>query len=219
MLIEPALASSDASAAPRSASAIGCARSSSRTARSPRSTSASDAIALDARRSRHPRGAADGRAGAAARPAGADAFRAIVNAHFRLEPPADFPPMIGVINGTAEWLFSLSRTGCRSRSAARTGCSTSRARNSPQRSGTRSRQLPGCRPTAAVADRARAARDFRGHAGGKRQAPRCRHEVHQSLPCGRLDRHGLARDHRRCHSLRQPGSRFGAAHLSKQDNR
>ena len=32
--------------------------------------------------------------------------RAIVNAHFRLDPPADLPPMIGMLNSTAEWLFS-----------------------------------------------------------------------------------------------------------------
>jgi len=34
------------------------------------------------------------------------AFRAIVNAHFRLDPPAELPPMIGVLNATTEWLFS-----------------------------------------------------------------------------------------------------------------
>ena len=34
------------------------------------------------------------------------AFRAIVNAHFRLDPPPDLPPMIGVLNATTEWLFS-----------------------------------------------------------------------------------------------------------------
>jgi squalene-associated FAD-dependent desaturase len=33
-------------------------------------------------------------------------FRAIVNAHFRLDPPADLPPMIGLLNATTEWLFS-----------------------------------------------------------------------------------------------------------------
>jgi hydroxysqualene dehydroxylase len=33
------------------------------------------------------------------------AFRAIVNAHFRVDPP-DIPPMIGVLNATTEWLFS-----------------------------------------------------------------------------------------------------------------
>jgi len=35
------------------------------------------------------------------------AYRAIVNAHFRIVPPADFPPMIGVLNGTVEWIFAF----------------------------------------------------------------------------------------------------------------
>jgi len=34
-------------------------------------------------------------------------FRAIVNAHFRLEPPAGLAPIIGIVNGTIEWLFSF----------------------------------------------------------------------------------------------------------------
>ena len=41
-----------------------------------------------------------------------DEFRAIVNAHFRVDPPAGCPPMIGVINGTAEWVFAFP-AGCR----------------------------------------------------------------------------------------------------------
>jgi len=32
-------------------------------------------------------------------------FRAIVNAHFRLDPPAGLAPMTGVVNGMVEWLF------------------------------------------------------------------------------------------------------------------
>jgi hydroxysqualene dehydroxylase len=32
--------------------------------------------------------------------------RAIVNAHFRLDPPANLPPMMGIINATTEWLFA-----------------------------------------------------------------------------------------------------------------
>jgi hydroxysqualene dehydroxylase len=36
-----------------------------------------------------------------------NAFRGIVNAHFRIEPPSDRPSMLGVINGTAEWIFAL----------------------------------------------------------------------------------------------------------------
>ena len=34
-------------------------------------------------------------------------FRAIVNAHFRVEPPAGLAPIIGVVNGTVEWLFAF----------------------------------------------------------------------------------------------------------------
>ena len=34
-------------------------------------------------------------------------FRAIVNAHFKLKPPPGFPKLLGVVNGTAEWLFSF----------------------------------------------------------------------------------------------------------------
>lgn len=33
-------------------------------------------------------------------------FRPIVNVHFRVDPPEYFPPMIGVINGTSDWIFS-----------------------------------------------------------------------------------------------------------------
>jgi hydroxysqualene dehydroxylase len=34
-------------------------------------------------------------------------FRAIVNAHFRIEPPPRLAPMTGIINGTSEWLFAF----------------------------------------------------------------------------------------------------------------
>jgi hydroxysqualene dehydroxylase len=34
-------------------------------------------------------------------------FRAIVNAHFALAPPAGLAPMIGVVNGTVEWIFTF----------------------------------------------------------------------------------------------------------------
>jgi len=33
-------------------------------------------------------------------------FRAIVNAHFRLDAPANLPSMIGMLNSTTEWLFA-----------------------------------------------------------------------------------------------------------------
>ncbi len=34
-------------------------------------------------------------------------FRAIVNAHFRIDPPAAQPPIMGVLNGTTEWIFAF----------------------------------------------------------------------------------------------------------------
>lgn len=34
-------------------------------------------------------------------------FRSIVNAHFSVAPPKDAPPMVGVIGGTAEWVFAF----------------------------------------------------------------------------------------------------------------
>jgi squalene-associated FAD-dependent desaturase len=34
-------------------------------------------------------------------------FRAIVNAHFRVDPPPDQPPIQGVLNGTVEWIFAF----------------------------------------------------------------------------------------------------------------
>jgi squalene-associated FAD-dependent desaturase len=34
-------------------------------------------------------------------------FRAIVNAHFRVDPPGHLPPILGVINATTEWIFAF----------------------------------------------------------------------------------------------------------------
>jgi hydroxysqualene dehydroxylase len=36
-----------------------------------------------------------------------DAFRAILNAHFRFAAPANAKPMVGLIGGTAEWVFAF----------------------------------------------------------------------------------------------------------------
>ncbi len=47
-------------------------------------------------------------------------FRAIVNAHFRIDPPADQPPILGVLNATTEWIFAFPGRS-RSRSAPPTG--------------------------------------------------------------------------------------------------
>jgi squalene-associated FAD-dependent desaturase len=36
-------------------------------------------------------------------------FRAIVNAHFRFDPPQGQPPILGVVGGLVEWLFAFPR--------------------------------------------------------------------------------------------------------------
>jgi squalene-associated FAD-dependent desaturase len=36
-----------------------------------------------------------------------NAFRAIVNAHFRIDPPPGQPPIMGLLNATTEWLFAF----------------------------------------------------------------------------------------------------------------
>jgi squalene-associated FAD-dependent desaturase len=36
------------------------------------------------------------------------AFCSIVNVHYRIDPPGPVPSMIGVINGTAEWIFAFA---------------------------------------------------------------------------------------------------------------
>ena len=36
-----------------------------------------------------------------------DRFSAIVNAHFRVRPPASLPQITGIINGVSEWLFAF----------------------------------------------------------------------------------------------------------------
>lgn len=33
-------------------------------------------------------------------------FRGILNAHFKIDPPAQLPPMLGVVNGLCEWVFA-----------------------------------------------------------------------------------------------------------------
>ena len=61
-------------------------------------------------------------------------FRAIVNAHFRIDPPAGAPPMVGVINGTAQWVFAFPGRLSVTVSAA-DDLVDRRARISPRRSG------------------------------------------------------------------------------------
>ena len=138
--------------------------------------------------------------------------RAIVNAHFRLDAAGRSSADDRHAQLDHRMAVRVIRAGSRPRPAAPTGCSTSRARNSPRRSGARSRKspaLPADLPPWQIVRERRAT--FAATPEENAPAPRRSNGIRQSLPCGRLDRHGLARDHRRCHSVRQPGSRSGAA--------
>ncbi len=98
-------------------------------------------------------------------------FCAIVNAHFRIEPPAGQPPILGVLNATVEWVFAfpgrLSVTisaGDRLRRYAEGGIGQDDLGGSGKR-----HRAAGC--AAALADRARAPRHLRRDAGAGLKAP------------------------------------------------
>ena len=88
-------------------SAMSCARSQSRRTRLGELDFGDDSDCASARRRRGARGSARPCRRAAAGPETPTKFRAIVNAHFRFDPPQAQPPIIGVVNGLAEWLFAF----------------------------------------------------------------------------------------------------------------
>ena len=67
-----------------------------------------DSVAIGFRRRRdHGRSAAPRRRRCCRGSGTPTKFRAIVNAHFRFDPPKDMPPLIGVVGGLVEWLFAF----------------------------------------------------------------------------------------------------------------
>ena len=138
-------------------------------------------------------------------------FRAIVNAHFRIDPPAGQPPILGVLNATTQWIFAfpgpavgdgqcrrpLARYAARAIGADHLGGSGGGDRAAGC--------VAGC--ITALADRARAPRYFRRNPGAGSKPPGHADGLAQSLARRRLDKYRLARDHRRCDSLGQPRRR------------
>ena len=123
-------------------------------------------------------------------------FRAIVNGHFRVDPPLSLAPIIGVVNGTVEWLFAFAGRLSVTISAGDRLLDVPRETWRDAVAGGRDH----CRPSqgaAAVADRARAPRHLRCDAGAECPAARRRHRVAQSVSRRRLDRYEIAGDHRR----------------------
>ena len=96
-------------------------------------------------------------------------FRAIVNAHFRFDPPRDAVPILGVVGGLVEWLFAFPQR------LSVTISNGDRLVDMPReelaqaiwRDVCKAARRAGRSAAAALADRARAPRHIRGHAGAE----------------------------------------------------
>ena len=145
-------------------------------------------------------------------------FRAIVNAHFRIDPPAGLSPIIG-IERHHRVALQPSRAGCRSRSVPPIVCSMCRARTGSGHLGRgRGRCRSGrCRPSQALPPwqivRERRA-TFAATPAENAKRPGRDHGLAQSVPRRRLDQDRLAGDHRRCHPVRLSRGRSGRRNVT-----
>ena len=114
-------------------------------------------------------------------------FRAIVNAHFRFDPPKGQPAILGVVGGLVEWLFAFPQR------LSVTISNADRLVDMPREELAQAIWRDICKAAgvagriAALADRARAPRHLRGHAGAKRAAAGRRHGLQKPVSCRRLD--------------------------------
>ena len=116
-------------------------------------------------------------------------FRAIVNAHFRFDPPRDAAPILGVVGGLVEWLFAFPQR------LSVTISNGDRLVDMPReelalaiwRDVCKAARAAGRPAVAALADRARTPRDVRGHAGAERAAPGAGDVVQKPVSRRRLD--------------------------------
>ena len=196
------------SAACRSSSDTGCARSISRGTGSRGLDFGEDKIALGRRRCRDPRGAAGRGRGSGARSHDAVANSAPSSMHISasIRPPGLRPSSgssMAPSSGCSPFPIGLSVTISAADRLLDVPRETLAADNlGGGRDGRRPSQV-----AAAVADRARAPRDLRRDAGRECQAPRCEDRMAQPGPRRRLDQDRLAGDHRRCDPVRQSGGR------------
>ena len=129
------------------------------------------------------------------------------------------PPILGVLNATTEWVFAFPGRVAVTVSAADRLIDTPRDQLAQTiwNEVAAATGLP--RDAATLADRARAARDLRRHAGAGRPAARRTDQMEQPVPRRRLDKYRLARHHRKCHSIRAPRGRSRRATLISQTQR
>ncbi len=124
--------------------------------------------------------------------------------------------MIGMLNSTTEWLFAYPGRLSTTTSGADRLLDLSREELAATiwQEVAHVAELPRELPPWQVVRERRAT--FAATPEENARRPGAATALAQSLPCGRLDRHGLARDHRRCHSVRQPAAELALRHWSTQ---
>ena len=114
-------------------------------------------------------------------------FRAIVNAHFRFDPPRDAPPILGVVGGLVEWLFAFPQR------LSITISNADRLVDMPREELAQAIWRDVCKAArragraAALADRARAPCHIRGDAGAECAASGPGHGLEKPVSRRRLD--------------------------------
>jgi squalene-associated FAD-dependent desaturase len=124
-------------------------------------------------------------------------FRSIVNAHFKMPPPPGLPPILGLVNGTVEWIFAFEDRISITISGADRLLDIPREDLVLRTMGGCSAGGEACRSAAAMANHPRKAGNLRGDArrgrpASERQDPPC-----ESRSGRRLDRNRSPGDDRR----------------------
>ncbi len=140
-----------------------------------------------------------------------DDFRAIVNAHFKIPAPKDAPPILGVIGGTAEWIFSFPDRISVTVSGADAIVDRGPGRSGANAVGRCRRGAEDCGAPAHMADREGKARHLCRHPGAGCQTASRPDPLDQSAAGRRLDPDRPARHHRRGAAFGRNRGGFGAA--------
>ena len=139
-----------------------------------------------------------------------DEFRAIVNAHFQIAPPAGAPLMLGVIGGTAEWIFAFAGPHLGHRQRRRRLVDKDREELARLFWRDVSKVARPAGGAAALADRQGKARHLRRHARNRTlKRPKTRDALAQPVPRRRLDRYRPARPPSRARCARAESGAIG----------
>ena len=141
-------------------------------------------------------------------------FRAIVNAHFRIEPAPHQPPILGVLNATTEWVFAFPGRVAVTVSAADRLIDTPRDELAQTiwSEVAAATGLPATLPPWQIVRERRAT--FAATPEQDALRPGAEHAMEQPVPRRRLDKYRLARHDRKCHSIRAPRGRSRRATLN-----